>query len=66
MEERRMTFLLIGLVILVVVIAGVQTVQINALEEKIESGELKAGSATDGTIQVAARPAAAPTMVGGC
>ena len=68
MEEKKMNLLLVGLVILLVVVAGVQTLQIRALGEKITSGDIKTGSAvaSQTTQATTAAPSAAPTMVGGC
>lgn len=67
-KKDSTNLLLLGLVVLLVVISGAQTLQINGLEDKIESGELATGKAA-GTIspQVpTARPVAQPSMVGGC
>ena len=69
-NQKNTNYLLLGLVILAVVLAGAQTLQINALEKNIETGTIGASKDVSLTLENSQRttPAAqpAPTMVGGC
>lgn len=63
------TYILLGLVCLLLILSVVQTFQIGNVQEKIQKSAIGAGiAATGGAVARDAQPraAAVPSMVGGC
>lgn len=54
------------LAVVLVVVAGIQAVQINEIKESVNEGEITGRVVQASNVQGSARQQAAPTMVGGC
>lgn len=65
MEEKKINYIALVLVGLLLIFSVVQTVQIDNMKESIEDGEY-AVSSGGGSSSYPTAPASAPTMVGGC
>lgn len=54
------------LAVVLVVVAGIQAVQINEVKESIENGEISGRAVQASNTQSSSNKQSAPTMVGGC
>jgi len=60
----QMNHVIIGLLVILLIFSGVQAVQIDSLQDDIESGNV--GSSSGSKTQASAPRQVAPAMVGGC